>query len=222
MDPIEISWGQVKGDGIGNQWFVGCRVNELFRKHRDKIWRCKPLIEIIVGRCRLIYQSLSWNLSWMEVYFTENGPGIDVDGDRCGIFPMGGGMGDYIDHNVDTADQAFCLYLCIRAAMDEVENALRAWERGEPALGSVPTNRSEFRFTKDLTKWGLFRVQVINYEEPVLNHEKFIWAKGAIEAEDIAERQEDLFDSTTFVDEVRDGPPMILLHTDPIVQEPEE
>lgn len=55
MDPIEISWGKVKGDGIGQQWFVGCQVNELFRKYRDKIWRCQPLIDRIVERCRLIY-----------------------------------------------------------------------------------------------------------------------------------------------------------------------
>jgi hypothetical protein len=154
----------------------------------------------------------------MEVYFTENGPGVDVDGDRCGVFPMGGGMGDYIDHNIDTADQAFCLYLCIRAAMDEVENALRAWERGEPALGPTPTNRPEFRFTKDLTKWGLFRVSVLSHEETSLNYERYIWAKGAIEAEDIAEAQPDLFGSTVFVDEVREGPPLSL--SSPIVQEP--
>jgi hypothetical protein len=92
-----------------------------------------------------------------------------------------------------------------------VENALDVWERdGEPALVSVPTYRLEFRFTKDLTKWGLFRVRVLHYEEQSLDHEKYIWTKGAIEAEDIAERQPDLFNGDTFVDTVIAGPPLIL------------
>lgn len=157
----------------------------------------------------------------MEVYFTENGPGIDVDGDRCGIFPMGGGMGDYVDHNIDTADQVFCLYLCIRAAMDEVENMLEVCERHDDlALGSVPAHDPRFRFTKDLTKWGLFRTKVFYQEESSLDYEEYIWAKGAMQAEDIAERQPDLFDSHVFVDEVTAGPPLILSNLN--LQEPEE
>ncbi len=220
--PIEVGWGKTKDEGIGQHWFVFCRVNDLFRKHRNKIWRCPMLIERIVERCRLVYQSLNFHLRWMEVYFTENGPGIDVDGDRCGIFPMGGGMGDYIDHNVDDSNQVFCLYLCIRAAMDEVENAIEFWEErdGGASVESSPIeSRLRFRFTKDLTKWGLFRVRVFHPDEPSLDCEKYIWAKGVFEAEDIVERQPDLFDGHTLVDEVTAGPPLML--SSPVVQEPD-
>jgi len=215
--PIEVGWFK-SSDGY---WGVSCQVNDLFRKHRDKIWRCQPLIEIIVERCRLIYQSLNFHLSWMEVYFTENGPGIDIDGDRCGVFPMGGGMGDYVDHNIDTADQAFCLFLCLETAMTEVENALEVWEKHDDwVLGPVPAYRPQFRFAKDLTKWGLFRARVFYREEAPLDYEKYIWAKGAIQAEDIAERQPNLFDGDTFVDGVTAGPPLILSSL--IVQESED
>lgn len=207
--PIEVSW--CKAD---RGWGVGCEPNELFRKHAEKIWRYKPLIERIVQRCQMIFEKLSWNVSWIEVQFTRSGPGILVEGVN-GCYCAPDGHGGYIEHNIDTADQALCIYLCLRTAIDEVENALIFWEEQkqqgkEIKLDPEPERALAFRFDKDTTPWSLFSAQVLHFDEPQLDFCRYIWAKGSLRAKQIAEEKTNLFRSTVLIDEVTAGPDLNL------------
>lgn len=207
--PIEVSWCKAE-----RGWGVGCEPNGLFRKHCDKIWRTPRLIERITQKCQMIFEKLSWNVPWMEVQFTRSGPGIQVEGVN-GCYCAPDGSGGYIEHNIDTADQAFCIYLCLRTAIDEVENALIYWEKQEQQgkeikLDPEPEKALVFHFDKDTVPWSLFSARVMHFDEPQLDFTRYIWAKGSLQAKRIAEEQTSLLRSTVLIDEVIAGPNLIL------------
>lgn len=194
---------------VSNGWTISCTLNEAFRRHGDKIRRCPVLIKRIAERCRNIFMFSGFRLPWLSIKFGEAGPTIACEGNGCVVYPYGN---HYCDHNIDTHNQAFCLSLCLQAAMDEIDNVLDFWERGhEDGLTEGPEIDPESRFAKE-SPYRFCRVSVSYPTEKVLDRLFYLWTNTPGEEQQHLEWQLNLFRGEVHpAEEVFGGPPLILI-----------
>lgn len=175
-------------------WGVFAELNDLFGKWHKYVWQTPKLIERIVERCRVIFESPCFDLSWLEIEFQERGPIISVEGDRCLVYPCS--EHDYADHNVDNSQQAFCLYLCLQAALDEIDIATQVWEEHGLDHSVLSDNcQRTFRFTKDTSKFELYQVEIWHPRDPELDCIMYAWTKDRWRLQDRLQEQPELFEA---------------------------
>lgn len=171
-----VEWSK-DPDRLRDSYTISCETSDLFRQHADKIWRYPPLIQKIVDKCQTIFLSGCFHLSWLEIEFREHGPLFAVTGDGCWLACSKDG--GYFDHNVDRPDQAFCLCLCLQAALVEIDWFLSYLEDGhELKLDEAPQNPPRFRFTRDLDTWGLYYAVELPDDKSHPARMGYVWARG--------------------------------------------
>lgn len=107
------------------RWFSDYRYPPVYRKYIGNVLRCPRLKQRIVDKCQNVLDSGLFDLDWLKISFTQLGVAFEVPGvNGCYINPE---HWEYGEHNIDTPNQAYCLFLCLIGALYEIYQAIVVW-----------------------------------------------------------------------------------------------
>lgn len=111
-------WG-CNSNGIINRWYAEYSYPPLYKDYIANAVGLETVQKTIIQRCQGVLDSSLFDLAWLTIGFKENGIYFEVPGiNGCYINPME--YRGYGEHNIDTPEQAFCLFLCLVTALREI------------------------------------------------------------------------------------------------------
>lgn len=105
--------------GLGNRWYAEYSFPPFWANHIATATGLATVQKTITERCQGILDNGLFDLEWIIIEFRKNGIYFEVPGvNGCYINPSD--SRGYGEHNIDTPEQAFCLFLCLITALREI------------------------------------------------------------------------------------------------------